>query len=423
MCIDGHRNKVSGFPFRHKSCCSKKGSKMDARENEMLTKVGPGTPAGETLRRYWLPVGFSHETKSDTPRLVRWLGEDLVLFRDEFGRVGLIEPNCAHRGTSLEYGWIEGGGVRCCYHGWVYDVNGRCIEQPAEPEGSTFKDKIRLKAYPVREVGGLIWAYMGSGEPPEFPRYDFLVREDGERAYSGYHRECNYLQQLENALDHGHGTVLHGREVHGGRQIPMRKDLPELEVVANESMASCIARRPGPTPDTEWLYEAMYVPPIMVVHDGGSLPSDPEPAIADVAWRMPIDDHNTYSFIVKFAPFKDGRPLPKREGLRGPKVPPLMRGTRKQFDMATINGQDSAAQVGQGSIADRTREYLGYSDRGVIQVRKLWRSVIEAVMRGEDPPGIVRDPEKNVMIHFDDRGSREKVIKKGERHIPEIVRM
>jgi len=102
---------------------------MNSKENEMMTRVGPGTPAGEALRRYWLPVSFSHEINADAPRLVRWLGEDLVLFRDEGGRVGLMEPNCPHRGTSLEYGWIEAGGLRCCYHGWVFDVGGRCIEQ------------------------------------------------------------------------------------------------------------------------------------------------------------------------------------------------------------------------------------------------------------------------------------------------------
>jgi len=133
---------------------------MESKENEMMTRVGPGTPAGETLRRYWLPVSFSHEISSDKPKLVRWLAEDLVLFRDEHGRVGLVEPNCPHRGTSLEYGWIEGGGLRCCYHGWVFDVGGRCIEQPGEPAGSNFKDKVKLRAYPILKSAALcslIW--------------------------------------------------------------------------------------------------------------------------------------------------------------------------------------------------------------------------------------------------------------------------
>ncbi|HEX2385445.1 MAG TPA: Rieske 2Fe-2S domain-containing protein [Candidatus Binatia bacterium] len=392
---------------------------MDAEENELLTRVGPGTAAGDTLRKYWLPVGFSHEHKSDAPRLVRWLGEDMILFRDESGRVGLIEPMCAHRGTSLEYGWIEAGGLRCCYHGWVYDVNGRCIEQPGEPPGSDFKNKIKLKSYPVRELGGIIWAYMGKGAPPELNNYHFLVREDGERVYAGYVRECNYLQQLENALDPVHATVLHGRPVEGRPAAPEWMERPEFEVAANDSMAYYVARRTGPRPGTEWHREVAYLPPIMVVHDGGSLPGDPEPAMVDVSWRMPIDDFSTRSFTLRIHPKNDGKPWRKEQTERA-RPAPLMRGTRKQYDMATINGQDTAAQVGQGAIVDRPREHLGHSDRGVIQVRKLWRETIEANLRGEEPPNLVRDTAKNRIIHVD---VIEKLVKRGEMkdHVPRII--
>ena len=396
---------------------------MDAKENEILTRVGPGTPAGETLRKYWLPVGFSHETKSDFPKLVRWLGEDLILFRDERGRVGLVEPTCPHRGTSLEFGWIEGGGLRCCYHGWVFDVGGRCLEQPGEPPGSAFKEKIRLKAYPVRELGGMVWSYMGAGDPPSLPRYDFLVREDGERTFAGYLRACNFMNQLDNCLDPVHATVLHGREVHGVRQNPERQESPEFEVLADELMASYVARRQGPTADKEWHREVSYTPPILVIHDGGSLPGQPDPFFADVAWRMPVDDYNSYSFIVKFFPFKDGKPA-ARKPRAALKAPPLMRGARMQFDMTTVNGQDSAAQISQGAIADRSKEHLGHSDRGVIQVRKLWMSAIEAVMRGEDPPGIIRDLKEQEMIHFDVIGSG-RLVHKSEMvgHAPRMVRV
>src|SRR5258706_1232187 len=154
---------------------------MERTEDDLIARVGAGTPAGETLRKYWLPVGFSHEIDAQAPKLVRWLGEELLLFRDQFGRVGLTQPNCPHRGTSLDYGWIEAGGIRCCYHGWVFDVHGRCLEQPGEPADRNFKDKIRLKAYPARELGGMIWAYIGTGERPELPNYHFLVCNDGMR--------------------------------------------------------------------------------------------------------------------------------------------------------------------------------------------------------------------------------------------------
>ena len=396
---------------------------MDARENETLTRVGPGTAAGETLRKYWLPIGFSHEIKPDFPKLVRWLGEDLILFRDEHGRVGLVEPTCPHRGTSLEYGWIEGGGLRCCYHGWVFDVGGRCLEQPGEPPGSTFKDRIKLKAYTVRELGGIVWAYMGSGEPPSLPRYDFLVREDGERTFAGYLRACNFMNQLDNCLDPVHATVLHGREVHGVRQNPERQESPEFEVVADELMASYVARRQGPIADQEWHREVSYTPPILVIHDGGSLPGQPDAFFADVAWRMPVDDYNSYSFILKFFPFKNGKPS-ARKAREMRKAPPLMRGSRVQFDMTTVNGQDSAAQISQGAIADRSKEHLGHSDRGVIQVRKLWMSAIQAVMRGEDPPGLIRDLKEEEMIHFDVIGSG-RLVSKSEMvaHIPHIMRL
>ena len=392
---------------------------MDHADNELLARVGPGTAAGETLRKYWLPVGLSSEISSNAPKLVRWLGEELLLFRDEFGRVGLIEPTCAHRGASLDYGWIEAGGIRCCYHGWVFDINGRCIEQPGELPGSTFKDKIQLKAYPVRELGGMIWAYMSSGPPPELPNYHFLVRDDGERNFSGYVRECNYMQQLENALDPVHATILHGRAVHGLPAAPGWMETPDFNVATTDSMAYYVARRQGPEPGTEWHREVAYIPPIMVVHQGGSLPGDPLAEIVDVAWRMPIDDYSTRTFILKFFP-RGSRKQGNEEKQARPKPPQLLRGTRRQWDMATINGQDSAAQVSQGSIVDRTREHLGHSDRGVIQVRKLWMSVIEASRRGEEPPNLIRDAAQNRLVHVD---VVERLVKIGELrdHVPSVI--
>lgn len=392
---------------------------MDKFENDLITRVGPGTPAGEALRKYWLPVGFSHEITAEAPKLVRWLGEDLLLFRDEFGRVGLTEPNCPHRGTSLDYGWIEGGGIRCCYHGWVFDVQGNCLEQPGEPPGSTFKDKIKIKAYPVRELGGMIWAYMGRSTPPELPNYHFLARDDGERDFSGYVRECNYMQQLENALDPVHATVLHGRPVHGFPAAPEWMETPDFDVAMSETMAYYVARRKGPKPNTEWHREVAYVPPIMVVHHGGTLPGDPLAEFVDIAWRMPIDDNSTRTFTLKFYPHTDGtRGNPEKE-VR-PKPPPLLRGTRRQWDMATIGGQDNAAQVSQGAIVDRSQEHLGFSDRGVILVRKLWKNIVEASERGAELPNLIRDKKQNRLVHVD---VIERLVKPEElrEHVPNII--
>ena len=392
---------------------------MESSENELIARVGPGTPAGDTLRKYWLPVGLSSEIGPDAPKLVRWLGEELLLFRDQFGRVGLTEPNCPHRGTSLDYGWIEAGGIRCCYHGWVFDVTGRCLEQPGEPADSNFKDKIRLKAYTVRELGGMIWAFMGQGEPPELPNYHFLVRDDGERNFSSYVRECNYMQQVENALDPVHATILHGRAVHGLPAAPEWMETPDFNVTMTETMAYYVARRKGPQAGTEWHREVAYVPPIMVVHHGGTLPGDPLAEMVDVAWRMPIDDHNTRTFTLKFFPDANGKRGNQEKQAR-PKPAPLMRGTRRQWDMASINGQDNAAQVGQGSLVDRSREHLGHSDRGVILVRKLWKNAIETALRGEDPPNLMRDRAHNRLVHVD---VVERLVNAGElrEHVPNIV--
>lgn len=392
---------------------------METAENELITRVGAGTPAGETLRKYWLPVGLSSEIDATAPKLVRWLGEELLLFRDQFGRVGLTEPNCPHRGTSLDYGWIEAGGIRCCYHGWVFDVTGRCLEQPGEPEGSNFKEKIRLKAYAVRELGGMIWAYMGQGAAPELPNYHFLLRDDGERVFSSYIRECNYMQQVENALDPVHATILHGRAVHGFPAAPEWMETPDFNVTMTDTMAYYVARRQGPEPGTEWHREVAYVPPLMVVHHGGTLPGDPLAEMVDVAWRVPIDDHTTRTFTLKFFPNASGkRGNPEKEAR--PKPPPLMRGTRRQWDMASINGQDNAAQVGQGSLVDRSREHLGHSDRGVILVRKLWKNVIEASLRGEEPANLIRSAANNRLVHVD---VIERLVKAEElrEHVPRIV--
>src|SRR5688500_3195469 len=168
----------------------------------MLTKVGPGTPGGEFLRRYWQPVALAEELPGGgAPVPVRLLGEDLVLFRDDDGRPGLLGIHCSHRGADLSYGRLEDGGLRCIYHGWLYDVHGRCLEQPGEPAGSTFHERIHQVSYPVREAGDLLLAYMGPGDPPLLPPYEFLNVPKPQRFASKDMRYCNYLQGNEGNID------------------------------------------------------------------------------------------------------------------------------------------------------------------------------------------------------------------------------
>ena len=183
---------------------------LSREENEMLIRVGPGTPAGEMLRRYSWPVAFSQEVKAkDRPRRIQLLCEDLVLYRDGTGTLGLLDVRCAHRGASLEFGRVEDRGLRCCYHGWLYNHDGRCLEQPAEPEGSMFIDRVRQPAYKAEELGGLIFAYLGPEPAPLLPRYDLLVREDGRKVLGAGEEYCNWLQRSENSVDQSHLGSLH----------------------------------------------------------------------------------------------------------------------------------------------------------------------------------------------------------------------
>ncbi len=181
---------------------------LTVEENELITHVAPGTPCGEMMRRYWHPIGLSAELKG-RPLRRRLLGEDLVVFRDDQGRVGLLTLRCSHRGTSLEFGHVEDGGIRCCYHGWLYDVDGKVLQMPGEPPDSTFKDRIRQKAYKAQEAAGIIFAYIGPEPAPLLPRWDVLVREDGARSLAARVIHCNYLQTVENSVDQHHFKWLH----------------------------------------------------------------------------------------------------------------------------------------------------------------------------------------------------------------------
>src|SRR5688500_4360735 len=187
---------------------------VTALQNERLTRTGPGTPGGELLRRYWQPLcPVAELTAAQPKKRVRIMSEDLLVFRDAQGQLACVEEHCKHRGTSLYYGFIEERGIRCCYHGWLYDCRGQCIEQPFEPKSSKFKDEIRLKSYPVQALGGLVFVYMGPDpkRAPLLPRWDVLVREDGARSIKVFPTHyCNWLQIQENTADSTHTFFLHG---------------------------------------------------------------------------------------------------------------------------------------------------------------------------------------------------------------------
>ncbi|NIO11499.1 MAG: Rieske 2Fe-2S domain-containing protein, partial [Deltaproteobacteria bacterium] len=183
---------------------------MSQTEFELLTRTGAGTPGGTFMRRYWQPAALSIELPpGGAPIPVQILGEELVLFRDDKGQPGLLGLHCAHRGADLSYGRVEDGGLRCIYHGWLYDIKGRCLDQPGEPGGGEHRDAIHQTGYPCQESGGVIFAYMGPGEPPCLPAYEFLEVPENQRLVIKIHQACNYLQGSEGNIDPVHTSFLH----------------------------------------------------------------------------------------------------------------------------------------------------------------------------------------------------------------------
>jgi len=366
---------------------------LSRQENDLLTSVGPGTPCGEMLRRYWWPIGFSAlVTEKQTPTKVRLLGEDFVLFRDGALRLGLLELHCSHRGTSLEFGRVEDQGIRCCYHGWLYDVAGRCLEQPAEPGESTFKDRILHPAYKVQEIAGFIFAYLGPDPAPLLPRYDLFLEENGERVIGAGTEYCNWLQRAENSVDQTHLVALHAPEY---PQMALKR--PEIGWQKTVYGAKVTMHVPGVSKPkhSHWVF------PSHTRHTTARKDRVPDHAIR---FRVPTDDTTTKTFWLRFTPNDEanrGRPLRlKTVGFEDDKPGIYTRVDDGWWGIAS-HDQDRVAQESQGEIYDRTREHLGVSDEGVILLRQTIKESIEAVRQGQDPFWILRSSEENNKITFD----------------------
>jgi 5,5'-dehydrodivanillate O-demethylase len=366
---------------------------LTREENETLTRVGPGSPAGELLRCYWLPVAVAAElTEKEPTQLVRVLGEDLVLFRDLSGRIGLVADRCAHRGASLYYGRVEERGIACAYHGWLYDVEGSCLECPAEPAGSKFHLTVKQKAYPVQKFVGLYWTYMGRKPAPLIPKYDVWVRQDGSRKISVQPRlDCNWFQAMENSVDPAHLQILH-------QNTAMRARTP-------------VNTTRGFTHDIEKFefYEFAYGIMKKRTYKNGEV--DEHPLIFPnilrqgnaTQIRVPIDDTHTKVFFVRFYPAQEGQPAPadgdpEVEYVEPYKNPPDALHPFTRFRMDQVQAQDHMAWETQGPIADRVHERLATSDRGIVMFRELTKREIAKVQQGLDPLGLVREPSQDTMI-------------------------
>jgi 5,5'-dehydrodivanillate O-demethylase len=360
---------------------------LTKEENQRLTSVGPGTPGGELLRRYWHPVAFAQDLTDDKPTaFVRILGEDLVLFRDKSGRVGLLGDHCPHRGASLLYGRVEERGIACAYHGWLFNDEGHCLETPAEPADSLFHLTVRQTAYPVRRFIGMYWAYLGPLPAPEIPRYDVWVRKDGRRRlFQQPQLDCNWVQAMENSVDPAHLQVLHQALIARGKQI----------TDTTRGLTDDVAKFDFYETNFGIIKQRTYTSGIVDEHPL-IFPNILRQANATQI-RVPMDDTHTRIFFVRFDPTEDGHIVedeadPEVEYVRSFKEPQGAIHPFTTFRMDEVQAQDHMAWETQGPLADRPNERLATSDRGIVMYRAMLRREIDRVARGGDPKGIVRDP-------------------------------
>jgi 5,5'-dehydrodivanillate O-demethylase oxygenase subunit len=361
---------------------------LTVEENERLSRVGPGTPMGNLLRRYWQPVATVPDVEREEVLPVRILGEDLVLYKSMSGELGLIQARCAHRSASLAYGVPDEQGLRCPYHGWLYDAKGHCLEQPyddTENPDNTFKDKIRVDAYPVKTLGGLVWAYMGPEPAPLLPRWDVVAREDLHRTIRITNLPCNWLQCMENSLDPVHFEWLHANVMnYAARRMGLSRAMnPARHVgIAFDRFQYGIYKRrllagddPATSPD--WLTGHPILFP-NTLDIGGSLQI-----------RVPIDDTNTFHIVYWTTQRQPG------EEERIEVVDEPYKHEDGRLITESIIGTDMLAWVTQGPLTPRNLEHLGVSDRGIIMYRQMLNDAIDAVERGEEPPGLIHNPEDN----------------------------
>ena len=388
---------------------------LSREDNELLCRIGPGTPMGALMREYWVPAGLSSELpdKGGPPVRIRLLGEDLIAFRVSSGAVGLVKNACPHRGASLFYGRNEEDGLRCVYHGWKFDECGTCVDMPSEPAESRFKDKVRAVAYPCVERNGVIWAYLGRRPtPPPLPDLEPMMTEGS--SIQVYQRECNWVQALEGDIDTGHTVFLHLGHVSPDEVPPgtwaryaLGERAPRYEVVDTEFGVMYGAHRPA-EPDSEYWRIANFLFPFYAMVPTGVLGLE----IRVRAW-VPMDDEHTLAYTINLAAPPPNRhvgrqvvgpveTLPNNSDWYGRFRPVpnqnndylIDRKEQKDISYTGISAifmQDQAVTESMGPIYDRTEEHLGSSDQMVIRTRKRLIDAARALRdRGEIPPGVDR---------------------------------
>ena len=414
-------------------------------QNDRLTLVGPGTPMGELMRRYWQPIAGVAELKKNPTKAVRLLGEDLVLYRDMGGRLGLIEASCAHRRVNMLFGIPEEQGLRCPYHGWLYDETGQCLEMPGEVPDSTFPSRVKLKAYPVQSLGGLVFAYLGPAPAPLLPHYYPFVEEGRVRSIGWTVVTCNWLQIMENSLDPIHGEYLHGYfsryvmerlgvvrdrgDVYGKRAMEPN---PSVEYWRKGGMgmrhlsASCSRFEYGvlkhrllegeTVEDSKgWQIGHPVIFPNLECGTGGH----------GFQIRVPIDDtHTYYVYYSSDLPREGEEPDQAEEDIPVYHVPIAGvddEGLPIWGQLDNNSGQDHFAWTSQGPRMQRNKEKLGQTDVGLILFRRMLSEQMDVVEDGGEPMNVVRDPSKNDIIWLPFDRMEDETIE-GRRAIPKKAR-
>jgi len=373
---------------------------LTAEENERLTRVGPGTPMGSLLRRYWQPIAAVSELDQRWTKRVRLLGENLVLFRDRAGTLGLIEEQCPHRRASFAHGIPTQQGIRCPYHGWEFNGQGACLNQPNELDVSAFREKVRTGAYPVEELGGLIFAYLGPEPRPLLPRFDGFVASGTIRMLGRTQLPANWLQIMENSVDPIHTEWLHGHHYEFLKEqegVKVAISTRHEKIAFKEFEFGMTKHRllEGHSEDSDdWRIGHPIVFPNMLAVGNG----DETSRYYSFQIRVPVDDEHTMHLWYNAYVPPAGASVPDHllERVHVYDVPYL--DDAGEFIVDNVDGQDMMAWVTQGAIADRTRENLGATDQGVAAYRRLLQRELKKVEQGEDPLGIVRDRGRNERI-------------------------
>lgn len=370
---------------------------LTASKNEQLTRVGPGTPMGEVLRRHWHPIAGIDALERAPIQPIRLMGEDLVLFKDLGGAYGLTDRHCAHRRADLSYGYVEAQGIRCNYHGWQFNAEGACIAAPFEdkvdPQGRVRRNA-RIKAYPVRAMAGLLWAYMGPLPAPELPDWEPFHWANGFVQAVFCEVPCNWLQTQENSIDPVHFEWMHNNWSRRLRGQAEGYAPTHLQLAFEEFEHGLIYKRVSE--DTDENHPMWTIGRVCLWPNGFYLGDHFE-------WRVPIDDENTLNVSWFFVRVPSDMPAVAQQSI--PTWTSPLHDENGKWICSHVINQDVLAWVGQGRIADRTQESLGASDRGIAMLRRQLFDDIEAVQAGRDPKGVIRDAAANhrLMLPSDGR--------------------